>query len=85
MELTGYEECDVLGKSLIDIDALLQSEHQTSFQEIKVTDYFYIFNSNNLPIEVKISFEILNNEDDKVYYFEEKKNLALKFSLDNFG
>lgn len=84
MELTGYEECDVLGKSLIDIDALLRSEHQTSIQEIKVTDYLYIFTSNNLPMEVEISIEIVNNGDAKVYYFKEMKDSALKFTLDNF-
>lgn len=84
LELTGYEECDVLGKSLTDIDALLQSEHQISIQEIKATDYLYIFTSNNLPMEVEISIEIINNEDVKVYYFKEIRDSALKFTLDNF-
>ncbi|PID23045.1 hypothetical protein CSV61_00890 [Sporosarcina sp. P3] len=84
LELTGYKECDVLGKSLIDIDALLRSEHQISIQEIKATDYVYIFTSNNLPMEVEISIEIVNNADVKVYYFKEMKDSALKFTLDNF-
>ncbi|PIC66876.1 hypothetical protein CSV71_09490 [Sporosarcina sp. P21c] len=84
LELTGYEECDVVGKSLTDIDALLRSEHQISIQEIKATDYLYIFTSNNLPMEVEISIEIINKEDVKIYSFKEIKDSALKFTLDNF-
>lgn len=84
LELTGYKECNVLGKSLIDLDALLRSEHQLSIQDIKNTEYVYIFTSNNFPMEVKISIDIVNNEDVKVYYFKEMKNSALKYTMDNF-
>ncbi|REB07865.1 PAS domain-containing protein [Sporosarcina sp. BI001-red] len=85
LHLTGYEECDLIGKSLLELDRLLKSEHQISFQDLKGIYYPYIFNSDNEPLEVKVSFDILDKEDHKVYYFEEQKNLALQFLLKNFG
>ncbi|VDG87340.1 Sensor histidine kinase YycG [Lysinibacillus sphaericus] len=85
LHLTGYEECDLMGKSLIELDKLLKSEHQIAFQDIKDIYYFHIFNSNNVPLEVKVSSDILDNEDHKVYHFEEQNNLALEFLLTNFG
>lgn len=85
LHLTGYEECELMGKSLIEVDKLLKSEHQIAFQDIKDSYYLHIFNSNNVPLEVKVSSDILDNEDHKVYHFEEQNNLALEFLLTNFG
>lgn len=85
LHLTGYEECDLIGKSLIELDKLLKSEHQIAFQDIKDIYYPFIFNKNNMPLEVKVSCDTLDDEDHKVYHFEEQKDLALEFLLTNFG
>ncbi|MCM3757718.1 ATP-binding protein [Sporosarcina aquimarina] len=84
LHLTGYKECELIGKSLEELDQLLKSEHQIAFQDIKDIYCLHIFNSDNVPLEVKVSFDSLDNEDHKVYHFEEQKNLALEFLLTNF-
>ncbi|WP_432352048.1 ATP-binding protein [Sporosarcina sp. A2] len=85
LQLTGYEDCDLIGKSLMDLGILLKSEHQIAIQDIKNVSYFYIFNSTNLPLEVKVSSDVLGNEEDKVYFFEKMEDAALQFTLDHFG
>lgn len=83
LQLTGYKDGDLIGKSLFDVGILLKSEQ--AIEAIKNNDYLYIFNSGSLPSEVKVSFDILNNENHKVYYFEKKEDSALQFILENFG
>lgn len=84
LKLTGYEECELVGKSLNELSVLLKVECQVSFQD-KNIHYLYIFNSDNLPIEVKVSFDRLGEENHKVFHFEEQKDLALEFTLTNYG
>lgn len=36
LQLTGYEDCDLIGKSLMDLGILLKSEHQIAIQDIKM-------------------------------------------------
>ncbi|MBD7907470.1 PAS domain-containing sensor histidine kinase [Sporosarcina gallistercoris] len=85
LEVTGYNESDLVGKSLLELGVLLKSEHQMSFQVIENRQYGYIFNSDHLPLEVKVSVDSLGNEDYKVYHFEEQKDSALEYTLNNFG
>lgn len=83
LHLIGYEETDVLGKTLIEVNCLLKSEQQLSLQDVTDTRFVYIFTSANVPVEVKISTEILDNE--KIYYFERQENHTLDFTLHNFA
>jgi len=69
----------------MDLGILLRSEHQISIQDICDIDYAYIFTSDKLSLEIKISVDLVDNKDDKVYYFEEMEDPALKFTLDNLG
>lgn len=85
LHLTGYEEHDLMGKSLMELGQLLKSEHQLSFRNLKDIRVLYIFKSDKEPIEVKVSVDILDSEDHKVYYFEKQKNLALEFLMTNYG
>ncbi|WOV84053.1 PAS domain-containing sensor histidine kinase [Sporosarcina jeotgali] len=85
LDLTGYNECELKGISLIELDELLKSEHQLSFQNLKNQHYFYIFNNDNMPIEVNVSVKTLDEENHKVYYFEEQNNSALEFLLTNYS
>lgn len=85
LQLTGYKDYDLIGKTLMELGILLRSEHQTSIQDNTSIDLLYIFDSNSLPLEVRVRLDHLDNEVDKVYYFEEKESSALKFTLDNFG
>ena len=85
LDLTGYNECDLKGKSLTELGVILKSEHQLSFQGLKEPHYFYIFNNDNMPFEVKVSFDTLDEENHKVYYFEKQNNSALEFLLTNYS
>ncbi|MGG0644065.1 ATP-binding protein [Sporosarcina gallistercoris] len=85
LKLTGYKECELIGISLIELGGLLKFEHQVSFQNISDRQNLYIFNSDNLPIEVKVRFDRLGDENHKVFHFEEQKDLALEFTLNNYG
>lgn len=85
LQLTGYKENDLVGKLLMDISILLKIENQVSLLDIEDTTYLYIFNSDHLPLEVKVSFDISDNEHNKIYYFEENIDSALEFIIDNFG
>jgi len=69
----------------MDLGILLRSEHQISIQDICDIDYAYIFTSDKLSLEIKISVDLVDNKDDKVYYFEEMEDPALKFTLDNLS
>ena len=82
LQLTGYSELDVMGKSVNDIGRLLKSEYQLFLQDITDKQCAYIFTSDNIPVEVEIS---VVNENNTVYYFKEQKNIALEFMLDNFA
>ena len=85
LQITGYRNHDVMGKSLMDLGSLLKSEHQLSFQDVEEIKYVYIFTNDNVPIEVKMSVDVLNNEEGKVYFFEQMNDPALQFTVDNFG
>lgn len=83
-QLTGYEERVLIGLSLTDVGVLLKSEHQLSIQTIQDEARTYIFNQDQLPIEVTISFSALDS-DVSVYYFEKLESPSLYFTLNNFG
>ncbi len=84
VRLTGYEERDLIGRSLADVDVLLKSEHQLSIQTIQDEARVYIYNNELLPIEVTISFRTLDS-DVSVYYFQKLESPSLDFTLNNFG
>lgn len=84
LKLTGYNESDFVGKSLLELEVLLKSEHQVSFEEIVEKQSCYIFDSHHIPLEVTISSDILGNENHKVFYFEARKDSALHYTVTNF-
>lgn len=84
LRLIGYKNKDIIGRSFMDLMILLRCELQISIHDIDQIPYLYIFNSDNLPIQVKVSLYILDNYDNKGYYFEEKTDKTLDFILKNF-
>ena len=84
LELTGYEERDFVGLSLIDLGVLLKSEHQLSIQAIEDVARGYIYTHDLLPKEVAISVSALDSGVE-LYYFENLESPSLYFTLDNFG
>ena len=80
LQLTGYEECDLIGKSLSDIEELLKLEDQLSIQDITDTQRAYIFTRANVPIEVEIS-----TTNESSYHFTERIDPTLAFILTNFA
>lgn len=84
LQLTGYKDNVLIGKSLMDVSILLRIESQMPIQDIEDTHILHIFRSDNVPLKVKVSFYILDNKFNKIYYFEEKVDTALEFILHNF-
>ncbi|HHX62868.1 MAG TPA: PAS domain-containing protein [Epulopiscium sp.] len=87
IQLTGYKENELIGKSLADISILLKSECQIPVQEIEEVRNLYIFNKDNNLTEVKISCEGLLNKNHKVHCLEEELDPILRcilYNLNNF-
>lgn len=84
IELSGYKDIYLIGKSIVDLGILLKAEEQISIQDIEDMLHIYIFTNRGLPVGVKLSFHILDNEDHRIYYFEEIVDPALEFIFNNF-
>jgi len=84
MQLTGYRQSDIVGKSLVDLNILLRNGFQMPIQDIEKAYNLYIFKKDTLPVEVEISCKRLEDENNKIYYFDKKEEPFLKWILYNF-
>ena len=78
INLTGYSNNELIGKSLTEISCLLKIDSQIYLENIVDKYSCFIFTKEYEPIEVTISFKFLKCNNEKVYFIEEKPNTNIK-------
>lgn len=84
LQLTGYTYDDIIDKTLREFSLLLKSNFQRNLEDIKDSSDLYIFTSEDLPLNVKVTYESLSEENKKVYFFEKNINSTLDSILLDF-
>ena len=88
IHLCGFSSENIVGKSLRELDVLLRSDAQIWLEHITDTENLYIFTNEDRPKDVIITCKNINEENRKVYYFEENLNSSLdllSLNIDNFN
>jgi PAS domain S-box-containing protein len=72
INLTGYSENELIGKSLTEISRMIRIDSQINLQDIKNDSIFYIFAKSFEEIQVTISCKTSDNSNIKRFFFKEK-------------
>ena len=81
IEFTSFREDELLGKSLIEIGAMIRINSQILLDNIKVKYSGYIFTRSLSAREVSISLFYSKESNEKKYTFVEKLNSRLDDKL----
>ena len=81
LDFTGFDMDELLGKSLIEIGAMLNINSQIFLQNIRGSYLGYIFTKSLNALEVNISLYHGNKTNEKKYTFVEKANSKLDDKL----
>lgn len=77
LELTGYNEEEILGKTLVEVCKILRIDSQIDLEDIKVDSKIFLFTKDLVAIEGTISCKIIDDGFQKIYSFKEQYyNLA---------
>ena len=80
--LTGYSNNELIGKSLTEISTMLKIDSQIYLENIENEYSCYMFTKKYEPIEVTISCESLNCENEKAYFIKENASSRVKEKFD---
>ena len=78
VNLTGYSESELVGKSLTEISNMLKIDSQVYLENIEDEYSLYMFTKDYEPKEVTISCKRLQLENEKTYFIKEKPNSRIK-------
>ena len=78
MNLTGYSNKELIGKSLTEISNMLRTDSQVYFENIEEEYSCFMFTKEYEPKEVTISCKSLNCQNEKTYFVKEKPNSNIK-------
>lgn len=84
LDLTGYPESQLVGKTLAEVSKILRIDSQMNLQDMKDLHSLYIFNNEGLAIDVTITCELSSKENTKIYYVQENLQTLLRNMLLNF-
>lgn len=74
VDLTGYQEDEILNKSLRELSILLRNDSQTCLEDMSLGEYnSYIFTKGHMPKDVIISWKN-QIEEDRVCTIEQNQN-----------
>lgn len=78
LNLSGFSENEILGKTLMEIDGLIRVDSQICLKDITGQQCCYMFTKWHEPREVAITCGNLPGGKDKAYYIKEKFNSRLE-------
>ena len=73
-KLTGYSRDELLGKTANEINKMLKTESQSANGYSSSRKSFFVFTKELEPVEVFVSVKVQESENERIYYFNEKKN-----------
>ncbi|MEQ8155294.1 MAG: PAS domain S-box protein [Clostridiaceae bacterium] len=85
LNLTGHFRNELIGKSLEEISYMLRIDSQIYLENIENEHSCYIFTKEYEAREVFITYKLLREENEKIYFFKEKINSHIedKFQVIN--
>ncbi|AWK49683.1 histidine kinase [Clostridium beijerinckii] len=78
INLTGYSNNELIGKTLAEISTMLRVDSQVCIESIEDKYSCFIFTKEYEPIEVTIHCENFNYKNEKTYFFKEKSDSNIK-------
>lgn len=78
INLTGYSNNELIGKTLAEINTILRMDSQVCIESIEDKYSCFIFTNEYEPKEVTIYCENLNYQNEKTYFFKEKPDSNIK-------
>ncbi|MDF2883130.1 MAG: histidine kinase [Clostridiaceae bacterium] len=78
INLTGYSGNELIGKSLGEIGHMLKIDSQIYLDNIENEYSCYMFTKEYEERGVLITVELLETENEKIYFFQEKTNLRIE-------
>jgi signal transduction histidine kinase len=78
INLTGYYNNELIGKSLTEISNMLRIDSQVHLENIESEYSCYMFTKEYEPREVTISCKSLDCQNEKTYFIKEKPNSNIK-------
>ena len=78
INLSGYSENELIGKSLTELSCMLRIDSQIYLENIEDEHDCYIFTKELEPKEVTISCKRLQVENEKVYFIKERLNSRIE-------
>jgi len=78
INLTGYSNNELIGKSLTEISIMLKIDSQVHLENIESEYSCYMFTKEYDPIEVTISCKSLDFQNERIYFIKEKPNSNIK-------
>lgn len=72
--LTGYSRDELLGKTVNEVNKMLKTESQSANGYSPSLKGFFIFTKKLEPVEVIVSVKVQESDNERIYYFNEKKN-----------
>lgn len=82
INLTGFSENELIGKSLMEISYMLKIDCQVYLENIDSEYICYMFTKGYEAREVTISCERLKSQNEKKYFIKEKSNSSIKEKFD---
>ena len=82
INLTGYSNKELIGKSLTEINNMLRIDAQVNLENIENEYSCYMFTKELEPKEVIISCKGLNGQNEKAYLIKETENSIVKEKFD---
>jgi len=73
-KLTDYSRDELLGKTAHEINRMLKIESQVDYGYSSSLKGLFIFTKELEPVEVVISGKVRGLDNERIYYFDEKKN-----------
>lgn len=70
LDLTGYTEIELVGKTLLEVSKILRIDSQIRLQDIKSDAIIFIFTKELVAVKGTISCQAIGNSDQKVFSFK---------------
>lgn len=79
--LTGYSKKELSDKSIFEISNILKTTSQIHLENIEGNINCFIFTKKNEPREVKIFCSNISSDNEKIYFFREKRHSRIENAM----
>jgi signal transduction histidine kinase/PAS domain-containing protein len=76
-KLSGYSRSELLGKTAYEINKMLKTESQVSYGYYSSRKSLFIFTKELEPVEVVVSRKLHGADNERIYYFDKKRNSSV--------